>query len=313
MDRRGFTLIELLVVIAIIAILIGLLVPAVQQVREAANRAECQSNLKQIGIALHNFHDSNKRFPPGISVPLGNPGGTGGSMGGWIEPVTCPRCQQTPVHGQWGSWLTFILPYMEQKPLYNELDLTQREYAYCNGPNSPGATVVSTYICPSDYVPLQTIIYTGTYYFGVNSYFGNAGTSAWPVSGASFDGVLWYNSRVRVTDITDGTTNTFLAGERYSQDPDMQDTDLADWRGWAWTNANSGGDHLGDTGFMMNSPAGIIGPQSRKTNFGSGHRGGANFLMCDGSVHFLSPSGFNSVVYQRLSHRNDGTPVTLPE
>jgi prepilin-type N-terminal cleavage/methylation domain-containing protein/prepilin-type processing-associated H-X9-DG protein len=304
MRRRGFTLVELLVVIAIIAILIALLVPAVQKVREAAARTQCQNNLKQIALALHSFHDANKRFPSGIMAALGTGSGA-------ILPSSCPRCAQPPMPGWWGSWLTYILPYVEQQSLYNELTLTQREYAYCLGPSSPGATVVPLYICPSDYVPEATIQY-GAYYFGVNSYFGNAGTKAWPVSSASLNGVLYYNSSVRIADISDGTSNVLLAGERYSRDPNVPDVDLADWRGWAWTNYNSGGDHLGDTSAPLNAPASAIGIDPRKCNFGSGHVSGANFAWCDGGVRFMSNAFSNqSVNYQRLSVPNDAHVVVL--
>jgi prepilin-type N-terminal cleavage/methylation domain-containing protein/prepilin-type processing-associated H-X9-DG protein len=300
MRRNGFTLIELLVVIAIIAVLIALLVPAVQKVREAAARLQCQNNLKQIGLALHNFHGDYKRFPSGIMCPIG-------SVSGGIVPSSCPRCAQPPVPGKWGSWLTWILPYVEQAPLYGEVNLTVREYGYCQGPDSPGANVVPTYICPVDYQPLTTIMYSGIYYFGINSYHGNAGTFAWPVSSASLNGVLYYNSAVRIADITDGTSNTLLVGERYSQDPVVSDTDLADWRGWAWTNYNSGGDHLGYTSWPLNSKASVIGIDARKCNFGSGHFGGANFALCDGSVKFMAnTTGSQMVVYQRLSVPNDG-------
>jgi prepilin-type N-terminal cleavage/methylation domain-containing protein/prepilin-type processing-associated H-X9-DG protein len=305
-NRLGFTLIELLVVIAIIAILIGLLVPAVQKVREAAARTQCANNLKQIGLALHNFHDSRGHFPSGILVPIGFGSGE-------VFPTSCPRCPPPPIQGKWGSWLTWIQPYVEQDNLYNQLNLNWREYGYCQGPNSPGATVIKTYICPSDYVPMQTIVYNGTYYFGVNSYFGNAGTKAWPVSAASLNGVLYYNSSVRITDISDGTTNTLLAGERYSRDPGAPDTQLADWRGWAWTNYNSGGDHLGDTSWPINSTVMQIGSvDARKCNFGSGHTNGANFVLCDGSVRFLTATGLGGIVnFQRLSVPNDGHVTTL--
>ena len=308
--RRGFTLIELLVVIAIIAILIGLLLPAVQKVRDAAARIQCQNNLKQIGLGLHNFHDSYQRFPSGLMVPVGTGNGD-------IFPSSCPRCSQPPVTGGFGSWLTMILPYVEQQNLYAQCrslsgNFTQREYSYSMGPTAPGATPVKTYVCPVDYVPKQTIQY-GAYYFGVNSYFGNAGTKAWPVSQASLNGVLYYNSSVRLTDISDGTSNTLLAGERYSKDPAVADSNLSDWRGWAWTNYNSGGDSLGDTSWPMNSPAAVIGVDARKCNFGSRHFGGANFVLCDASVHFVNLGSVSSIVlYQRLSVPNDGSVASLP-
>jgi prepilin-type N-terminal cleavage/methylation domain-containing protein/prepilin-type processing-associated H-X9-DG protein len=306
-DRRGagFTLIELLVVIAIIAILIGLLVPAVQKVREAAARAQCQNNLKQIGLALHNYHDTKKHFPSGILVPIGNGSGA-------INPPT--PAPQPPAANQFGSWLMAILPYVEQQSVYAQVqtasnNFSMREYSYCGTPTAPGATVISTYICPSDYVP-ETVIQYSIYFFAVNSYFSNAGTSAWPVATASFNGVMYYNSSVKITAITDGTSNTLLAGERNSLDP--TDTALPTTRGWAWTNYNSGQDHLGDTRWPINSTAATIGTQARLTNFGSGHTGGANFVMCDGSVHFVS-ADLSIVTLQRLSVPNDGNPVTLPD
>ena len=116
-------------------------------------------------------------------------------------------------------------------------------------------------------MPQQTIQYNSQY-FGVNSYFGNAGTDAGPTTGASLNGVLYYNSSKRIGDITDGTSNTFLAGERYSKDPNVMDSDLASWRGWAWTDWNSTGDVLCDTSWPMNSRVRTDGQRGRsKTGF----------------------------------------------
>jgi prepilin-type N-terminal cleavage/methylation domain-containing protein/prepilin-type processing-associated H-X9-DG protein len=304
--RGGFTLVELLVVIAIIGILIALLLPAVQAAREAARRTQCLNNLKQIGIACQNYHDAKKVFPPGICVPVG-------SGSGEIFPSSCPGgtlagCKPQAISGKWGSWLTWIMPYVEEGTLFSNLNLNGREYGYCTGPDSFGAKVIAGYICPSDEATTKTIVYSGTYYFGINSYFGSAGTKAWLVSQASFDGVLFYNSRVKMSNISDGTSHTMLAGERNSADPTWnQTTPLSDYRGWAWTNYNSGQDNLGDTAWPINSTAAQIGIDSRKTNFGSGHPGGAVFAFCDGSVQFITlASTGDLILLQRLSMRADG-------
>jgi prepilin-type N-terminal cleavage/methylation domain-containing protein/prepilin-type processing-associated H-X9-DG protein len=312
--RRGFTLVELLVVIAIIGILVALLLPAVQAAREAARRSQCLNNLKQIGIAGQNYHDTKKAFPPGICVPIG-------TNSGEISASSCPDldknpatidCPPQPILGKWGSWLTWIMPHMEEGALFANLNLSGREYGYCTGPDSFGARVVPGFICPSDEATQKVINYSGTYYFGINSYFGNAGTRAWQVTVATFNGVIFYNSKVKMSQIADGTSHTFLVGERYSFDPTWKDaTPLSDYRGWAWTNYNSGQDNLGDTAWPINSTAGQIGTDQRKNNFGSAHPGGSNFVFCDGSVRFLTlTSTAELATLQQLSMRSDGQVIT---
>lgn len=237
---------------------------------------------------------------------------------------------QPPVANAFGSWMMWILPNIEQGNIYNAIaatsdslqlgiapnidaPFTTREYYYCNPAmaTSPGTSVIKTYMCPSDYVPNEVIPYS-KYLFGINSYFANAGTVAWPIGNSTLNGVMYYNSRVRIAGIKDGTSNTFLAGERFSKDPTYTSTQLLEnTRGWAWTNYNSGQDLLGDVSWPLNSPASTTGTNARRTNFGSGHTNGANFVMCDGSVPFLS-NGINFATYQLLATPADGLPASVP-
>ncbi|MFO0967311.1 MAG: DUF1559 domain-containing protein [Gemmataceae bacterium] len=313
MSRRAFTLIELLVVIAIIAILISLLVPAVQKVREAAARTQCANNLKQVGLAAHTYHDAYKRFPSGINLPIA-------STSGAVSPSNALYKNgiigNPPIPGQYISWPEALLPFIEQDNLKKSLDLTQREYANCNGPNSTGAQVIQIMICPSDVMTSNVTTYTTggvTYYFGMNSYGANGGTRSWYVSSMRNDGMFWINSRVRMGDVTDGTSNTLLFGERFHQDPAY--TNIATLGGWAWANYSAGQDYLFSTPVPVNYqlPAGTkIGSPAfpeddRVCAFGSGHSGGANFALADGSVRFLTlTSNSDLPVLQALSTRAGG-------
>lgn len=320
MKRSGFTLIELLVVIAIIAILIGLLVPAVQKVREAAARIQCVNNLKQVGLASHAYHDSNKRFPAGLNLPISNQSGA-------VFPtnalVTSGKIKQPPMPGQFISVFEAILPYVEQDNLQRILNLTQREYANCNGPNSTGAQVVSVFLCPSDQLPSPavTTYTTGgvTYYFGMNSYGGNGGTRSWYISNMTTDGIFYINSSVRIADVSDGTSNTFLFGERYHYDPVY--TNISTLSGWAWANFNAPQDYLLSAAVPINYqiPVGtalgspLFPEDNRVCAYGSGHPGGANFCFADGTVRFIASTGNADLpTLQALSTRAGGETVNLP-
>jgi prepilin-type N-terminal cleavage/methylation domain-containing protein/prepilin-type processing-associated H-X9-DG protein len=208
--RKGFTLIELLVVIAIIAMLIALLLPAVQQAREAGRRTQCSNNLRQLGLALHNYHDALKTFPPNLT-----PGGTAYNY----------------AKGDWGV-LAHLNPYLEQTNVYNlmnlnlptyQYDATTMSYVFAAGdPNTQQAvkTVVQTFLCPSDIGKPIDGGY-GITLFGPTNYCATQGSGIDTIgndpnqmgSPLNADGIFYADSRVRVQDITDGTSNTAMFSE----------------------------------------------------------------------------------------------------
>jgi prepilin-type N-terminal cleavage/methylation domain-containing protein/prepilin-type processing-associated H-X9-DG protein len=296
MRRKGFTLIELLVVIAIIAILIGLLLPAVQKVREAAARMQCSNNLKQLGIAAHNYHGVYNRFPSGMNLPAGYK-----YADGTIAPPA-------PIPGQAISLFEALLPFIEQDNIYKAMNFTgasnsQYNPGNCDSPTAPGATQIKTLLCPSDPTTKQTTWVTGgkTFYFGANSYGGNAGIRSFFSDSMTRDGVFYINSSVSFASITDGTSNTFLFGERNRIDPTydrIYGGSFAGRSGWAWANNLPGFDYLFGAVRPLNwvmpptllADPGFFYEDDRFSTYGSHHTNGANFCLADGSVRFLSNS-----------------------
>jgi prepilin-type N-terminal cleavage/methylation domain-containing protein len=315
--RDAFTLVELLVVIAIIGVLVALLLPAVQAAREAARRSQCSNSLRQLALASQMHHDTYGRYPAGINIPIST---TSGAVFPSNALYTSGVIKDPPVPNQYASVYEQMFPFFEQDNLKKSLDLTQREYANCNGPSSVGAQVVKILLCPSDPVKKTTTYSSGgtTYYFGQNSYMANGGTRAWYVSSQTNDGMFWINSSVRMGEVTDGTSSTLLFGERYHKDPAWKPIETLG--GWAWSNYNSGQDYIGSTPVPVNYtiPAGttpsLAQQDDRVCAFGSGHPGGASFAMVDCSVQFitLTGNGKGLLTLQQLSTRASGEVVNLP-
>ena len=327
--REGFTLIELLVVIAIIAILIGLLLPAVQKVREAASRMSCSNNLKQLGIALHSYHDANSHFPVGTGPDL-NANGT--------------------VQASWGScWKVFILPYIEQGPLYSSLP---QPFANSSGYNNNAFVshyaniTIKTYRCPSSPLPAiqntaQGIPEMFTSYVGISGSAGNAQPDPTASSGnagiCAGSGILFPNSQVTFTSITDGTSNTLMVGEQSNHMLDANNQPiLGGWQaitaqgphGWAMgangdnrvpPNYQSGGDNrefncitvrymINQNGMSNNCGNGTCDNTGTNIPLSANHTNGANMLFADGSVHFES-SSMALLTLQQLSTANGGEVI----
>ena len=285
--KRGFTLIELLVVIAIIAVLIALLLPAVQQAREAARRSQCKNSLKQIGLALHNYHDAANAFPPG-----------------WIGP------NFTPTFQGWG-WSIMILPYIDQAPLYTALSPIINSGSGIVA-NSGGATVISpipTLRCASDNGPiLATTLgsYARSNYPGVS---GQTLIGTTPSVVITPGGTFGENSKRNLRDYTDGTSNSFLVGERRSSGgPAANPGGDTTWAGAYADNTAQGQAYaIGDCN--VNNGLNFHGTSaSGVTGFSSNHTGGGHFLLGDGSVRFVSDN-MQSTTYGNLSTIGDGQVI----
>jgi prepilin-type processing-associated H-X9-DG protein len=288
-------LIELLVVIAIIAVLVGLLLPAVQKVREAANRMKCTNNLKQIGLAAMNYESAYRVFPPALNLP----GATN-----WPPQ---------PAANQWFSLTIALFPFFEQDNLLRRVvtNVANPHYTNCLGPDSFGAQVVKILLCPSDAELGSAAVGTytnksGTYYFGLSSYGGCSGTSPTNPDGSKMkqDGMFYINSAIRIADVLDGTSNTFLFGERSRLNLPATSTSQS-VGGWAWVNLYALEDNA------MNTSVPMEGFKTHDLNaFGSQHVGGANFCFADGSVHFTNANIDLINVYQPLSTRAGGEVIS---
>ncbi len=329
--RGGFTLIELLVVIAIIALLVGLLLPAVQKVREAANRMSCQNNLKQLGLGCHNHHDTEGKIPPGYAR----------------DP------------GRQGSLFVFLLPYIEQSAVYSAWNWA--DPAANMLPGGASRAVIKGLVCPTASIPSNPQeVLGGNWTAGVSSYGGNGGSRVLPFKENKADGTFFEtgqmakpyagNSAIRLTDIQDGTSNTWLLGERTHIDlawdswlsAPLQPKPDPPWQPFtttrAWCPAGPLAiSHVTHSGFsLLNSPLirGYTPPppplpgqppippipvplneieplvEMRAGAFGSQHAGGVNFVMADGSVRVFQTT-VGLPLLKALSTRAGGEVVTI--
>ncbi|MBN68194.1 MAG: prepilin-type cleavage/methylation domain-containing protein [Gimesia sp.] len=302
--RRGFTLIELLVVIAIIAILIALLLPAVQQAREAARRSQCKNNLKQLGLALQNYHDTHGVFPPGgvIGTCAGTP------------PTNISGSQECSGLSLGGNWLLYILPQMEQSSLW------EKAAPILSGDKNPldamnnvfGHYAPAAYRCPSHpWDRRSNVAFRALEHMSRGNYAANYGSGNLTESYTNTHaGVFTINSAVGIRDIKDGTSNTLLTGElMYNND------NTSDARG-AWVYSGMGGSAF-STGRNPNSTtADILASCSTTTelpctagNDGtqiaasrSHHTGGVQVGLADGSCRFISEN-ISQAIYQALGTR----------
>ena len=300
MRRKGFTLIELLVVIAIIAILIGLLLPAVQKVREAAARTKCMNNLKQLGLAAHNYHSNFNRFPPGMIRDGG--------------PVTNPE-----VGKRYGLFHA-LFPMMEGDNIVRDFDMTSAGFGTNFGnANSRAARTAPVLICPADPLKVTAYVYDPDDVEGLTSYGGCGGTVAYKTNDATRDGIFLRNQYVSVLQVVDGSSNTLLFGERHHFDPafDARDNsggeDIQAWGCWAY--GAEGDVLLGTTAginFRLQMSYVSLTPaeqdilyKKRINAFGSAHSGGANFTLADGSVRFIRDN-VNQITFAALGTRATG-------
>ncbi len=303
--RHAFTLIELLVVIAIIAVLIALLLPAVQQAREAARRTQCKNQLKQIGLAAHNYHDTHLTFPSGLL--------------NWPTPAG----QQNPPKFRAVSVFALLLPQLDQGPLATQWDFNDPRQNVTSGRT---AVVLPVLICPSDALNPPITIHFPNFNpagdkYAMTSFGGSGGIKSYsPSNNPTRDGIFYLNSAIRLSDILDGASQTLMFGERYHRDPDYDGNagSFTKITGWGYWSPTSGLPGIGDVTLSAFVPINYNHPsatavnstyeEQRVSSFGSGHTGGAQFTLADGSVRFISED-ISMSTFTRLSTRAGGEIV----
>jgi prepilin-type N-terminal cleavage/methylation domain-containing protein len=326
--RTAFTLIELLVVVAIVATLIGLLLPAVQKVREAANRIRCANNLKQIALAAHNYASANTdRLPPGYLGTMPVPNGPG------LDATPDPNVNQ------WVGVLPILLPFLEQSAVYNQMlsglplnylssDYSGQPWFTLNSTFNAAQAKIPTFMCPSDNVEETTrliILYQTTnagwsyYYYnaaasaanaaavaalgktnyvGCNGYLGNAATGSAAANAMKYIGLLSNRLQTRLSAIPDGTSNTLLFGETLGTNAPISPRSYGySWMGVGATSTNWGVDETANINLTM---------------FSSNHAGIVQFAFGDGSIRSIRKPQEVNPGYSEFVHTGGYTDGTVP-
>lgn len=303
--QRGFTLIELLVVIAIIAVLIALLLPAVQQAREAARRSQCKNNIKQLGLALHNYHDTHGAFPSATVTNV-------------IGPCPAPGVSSAP-------WTVMILPFLDEAPRYNTFNFAGGTFGGLfiqedsTTESAKQKLRLVKFECPSD--PNSAESNANCNYMAVmgGCVNGTDPTGCCNVSGypeqriGSSNGIFYNNSNTKLRDLVDGSTNTLMIGEsRYMV---LKGASSQFYATWASSFYRAGGPMYSTATAVMNQintstlDPGVSGTWHIMNNqFGSRHVGGAHFMLADGSVQFVSQN-IDITTLRCLARKNDGLPL----
>jgi prepilin-type N-terminal cleavage/methylation domain-containing protein/prepilin-type processing-associated H-X9-DG protein len=276
--RRAFTLIELLVVIGIIAVLMSLLLPAIQKVRDAAGRTSCSNNLHQFCLALHNYAGVRGHFPSAYEASGLDPG--------W-------------------SWAAMILPYVEQDNLYKDLGVATTRFGGGANPAMPtpaSQTRLNLFRCPTDIGPTLNPLRLN---HSMSNYRAVAGatTHIYFIPDEDLGGVMYHNSKTRITDITDGTSNTAVVGECMFNEATSKRAAL--WVGM--TGLRDGSIWISDVMWWVDETTAWINGSAPQA-FSSRHPGGAFFGFADGSVRFFREGGDPNIV-RWVAARNDGTVV----
>jgi prepilin-type N-terminal cleavage/methylation domain-containing protein len=308
--RRGFTLIELLVVIAIIAVLVSLLLPAVQQAREAARRSQSKNNLKQIGLAIHNYEGSTRVFPPSSTSTF--------NRGVWLYPGAGPTDPNIHLH----SFASLILPYLDGSNIYNNINYNVSSLSPANQPMA--SQIIQAYICPS--YPGSTFFSTDPEYvtqvgfasFAIRNYVAMGAISVVGLSGAvPADGIMFPGSKTGFKDVTDGASNTLLVAE-------TREPNAAVWIDGSsasvcsrWFNPaaspTANPPYSGLTCSINYTPyfPNLYGPTAAIGQLygpSSLHAGGAHHVLADGSVRFITQS-INALTYDALTSRRGGEVI----